>query len=278
METRDAEFRQRPSLPTFLYIDYGPSPYVGRELRYSLATLLAEYGEPRVVVYTDKPQAYAKLHPSVVPRPIADDLAAWTRAGLLPHRAKACALGDALARFGGLCVLLDTDSYIAPGFAAALARATASGPAMDHFEERDPFPEAVGFSAELPHSGRYAYDPGEAQMWNSGLVAVEAARDGVAIEDSIVLIDALLDAGFRSFKIEQISFSETLRRLGRGVGEMRPTFQHYFRRSLKRYMHWRIDAWMKRTPSFAPTRPCIVHPRNAVRAFNVVNRLGRWYG
>ncbi len=265
------------SAPTFVYIDYGASPYIGRELRYSLATLLAEYERARVWVYTDKPQVYATLHPAVTPQPIADKLGAWTRGGLLPHRAKACALADALTRAGGLCVLLDTDSYIAPGFAAALASATANGPAMDHYEEPDPFPEAAGFAADLPHSGRYAYDTAMSRMWNSGLVAVDAARDGAAIEDAIVLIDALLDAGFRSFKIEQISFSETLRRLGRGIGETRPAFQHYYRRSLKRYMHWRIDAWMKRNPSFAPTRPCIVHPRNAVRAFNVVNRLGRWY-
>jgi hypothetical protein len=263
--------------PTFLYIDYGPSPYIGRELRYSLATLLAEYEAPRVIVYTDKPHDYENLHPCVAPRPIADALSAWTRDGLLPHRAKACALNDAIARVGGLCVLMDTDSFIRPGFAAALAEAAAKGPAMDHFEQRDPFPEAAGFSADLPRSGRYAYAPAEALMCNSGLVAVEAVRDGAAIEDAVWLIDAFLDAGYRSFKIEQVAFSETLRRLGRGIAEMRPTFQHYFRRSLKRYMHWRIDAWRKRTPDFSATRPCIAHPRNAVRAFNLVNRLGRWY-
>jgi hypothetical protein len=114
-------------------------------------------------------------------------------------------------------------------------------------------------------------------MCNSGLVAVEASRDGAAIEDALALIDAFLDAGLRSFKIEQVAFSECLRRLGSGVGEMRPAFQHYFRRSLKRYMHWRIDAWMRRAPQFAPTRPCIAHPRNAVRAFNLVNRALRRY-
>ena len=34
-----------------------------------------------------------------------------------------------------------------PGFAATLMRATANGPAMDHFETRDPYPEIAGFSA-----------------------------------------------------------------------------------------------------------------------------------
>ena len=56
--------------PTFLYIDYGASPHIGRELRYSLATLLAEFEAPRVVVYTDKPEIYARLHACVTPRPL----------------------------------------------------------------------------------------------------------------------------------------------------------------------------------------------------------------
>ena len=273
---RPLAISQRPgavSAPTFVYIAYGRSPYIGRELRYGLATLLAEIPDARVVVYTDRPDAYDGLHASLATRDIAADLDGWTRGGLLHHRAKTCALHDALVRDGGVCVLMDTNSYIAPGFAAALARAIADGPAMDFFEESDPFPDAAGFAAELPRSGRYRYEPAVARMWNSGLVAVEAARDGAAIEDALALVDAFLDAGRRSFKIEQVSFSETLRRLDRGVGEMRPAFQHYFRRSLKRYMHWRIDAWMRRVPDFAPTRPCIAHPRNAVRAFNLVNRL-----
>jgi hypothetical protein len=264
------------SAPTFLYIDYGPSPCVGLELRYSLATLLAEYEAPRVVVYTDKPDAYARLHPSVTPRPLGDDLARWTREGAYNHRIKPCALLDALGRHGGLCALLDTDSYVAAGFAAALAAATASGPAMDHCEGGDPYPELAGWSADLP-GGRYAYDPKTAIMFNSGLIAAEAARDGAALEDALALIDALWDDGKRLFKIEQIAVSEAFRWRALAIGETRPAFQHYFRRSLKRYMHWRIDAWMRRAPVLQPTRPCIAHPRNAVRAFNLVNRLVRRY-
>ena len=260
---------------TFVYIDYGPSPLIRRELRYSLATLLAEIPEPRVVVYTDKPDAYAALHPCVTPRALGDDLARWTRAGAFAHRIKVCALADALATRGGACVLLDTDSYIASGFAAALEVALAAGPAMDRFERRDPFPEWAGFSVDLP-GGRYVYDPEAAAMFNSGLVAVRAGRDDAALADALALIDALYDSGRRVFLLEQFAFSEALRRTGRPVAEMWPAFQHYYRRSLKRYMHWRIGAWERRA-AFAPTRPCIAHPRNAVRAFNWVNRIGRWY-
>ena len=257
--------------PTFVYVDYGPSPYIGRELRYSLSTLLAEIPQARVRVYTDKARLYETL--PVTPRPLGADLARWTREGAYNHRIKPCVLNDALASVGGLCVLLDTDCYIAPGFAAALETATRLGPAMDRFERYDPLPEAAGFAVDLPHSGRYVYEGAGSQMCNSGLVALDASRDGGAMEDALALLDALYDAGFRAFNIEQIAITEALRRLGRGIAEMQPTFQHYCRRSLKRYMRWRIDAWIKREPVFQPTRPCITHPRAAVRAFNVVNRL-----
>ena len=165
--------------------------------------------------------------------------------------------------------MLDTDSWIEPGFAAALARATANGPAMDQYEARDPYPEIAGFSARLPNVGAYVYSQDTAIMFNSGLIAT---RDGAAIEDAVALIDALWDADRRRFNIEQIAVSEAFRAHGRPIGETFPTFQHYFRRSLKRYMHWRIEAWIRRTPHFGPMRPCIAAPRNAVRVFNWVDR------
>jgi hypothetical protein len=87
----------------------------------------------------------------------------------------------------------------------------------------------------------------------------------------------MLDAGNRSFKIEQISFSESFRLHQAPVAEMRPLFQHYFRRSTKRYMHWRIDRWLKREPGFEIGRPFIAHSRNVVRVFNWVNQITRVY-
>lgn len=262
------------SATTFVYIDYGPSPYIGRELRYSLATLLAEIPAARVLAYTDKPEAYATLHRSVAARPLGADLGRWTRDGAYTHRIKPCALADAIKTQGGLCVLMDTDSWIEPGFAAALDEAAATGAAMDLFERPDPYPELTGFAARLPHAGAYLYAPETALMFNSGLIA---ARDAAPLEDAVALIDALWDAGRRMFNIEQIAVSESFRLHGLAVGETAPAFRHYCRRSLKRYMRWRIDGWLKRAPLFAPTRPCIAHPRNAVRAFNLVNRFVKRY-
>jgi hypothetical protein len=266
-------------MPTFLYIDYGPSHYIARELRYSLSTLLAEYpgGDSRIVVYTDKPKTYDGLHHLVRARDISRDIGAMTRDGALPHRIKACVLLDALKSEHDACVLLDTDSYIMPGFAEALAGALAAGAAMDHFEEHDPYPELAGFRADLPHAGRYDYDSVHSVMYNSGLVAARPTRHLAVIEDAVALIDAMMDAGNRSFKIEQISFSESFRLHAAPVAEMRPLFQHYFRRSTKRYMHWRIDRWLKRTPDFQAARPFIAHSRNVVRVFNYINQLTNKY-
>jgi len=255
---------------TFLYLDYGPSPLIGRELRYCLATLRAEIPQARVVVYTDKPLAYSALGLTV--RALGEDLARWSRAGAIAHRLKPCVLADALSAYGGLCVLLDTDSYIRPGFAAALAQATRDGPAMDHHECDDPFPALKGGSVWLPQ-GQYIYERSSA-MYNSGLIAAQAERDSAAVAEAVALIDALWEQGQRDFRLEQFAISEAFRRQGRPIGEMRPSFQHYYRRSLKRYMHWRIAAWLKRTGG-APTRPCILHSRNAVRVFNIVARVAR---
>jgi len=58
---------------------------------------------------------------------------------------------------------------------------------------------------------------------------------------------------------------------------MRPLFQHYFRRSTKRYMHWRIDRWLKHEPDLKIGRPFITHPRTRVRLFNYINQLTKRY-
>jgi hypothetical protein len=266
-------------MPTFLYLDYGPSPYIAREVRYSLSTLLAEYsqGGAKVVVYTDKPRVYEALDPSVSIKDLTGEVTVMTRGGALGHRAKACVLLDALRTQGDDCVLLDTDSYIMPGFAMALTKALTAGAAMDAFEENNPYPEILGFQAELPHAGRYAYDAVRSVMHNSGLVAANPARHLPVFEDVLALIDAMLDRGYRSFKIEQISISECFRLHSVPVADMRPLFEHYFRRSLKRYMHWRLDRWIKREPVFRPRRPFIDPSRNEVRVFNYVNQLTRRY-
>lgn len=86
-----------------------------------------------------------------------------------------------------------------------------------------------------------------------------------------------LDHGNKPFNIEQISISESFRLHSTVVAEMRPLFQHYCRRSVKRYMHWCIERWLKREPDFKIVGPFIAHSRNQVRIFNYVNQITKKY-
>lgn len=265
-------------MATFLYIDYGPSPDIALELKYSLATLLAETAgaEPDIVVYTDKPGAYAGLHPRLTTRTLGDDFARWSRDGLYRHRVKPCALLDALQTLSESVVLVDTDTFFRAGFAAALARATADGGvAMDRFERRDPCPNCAGIETTLPHAGRYAYVGATAAMYNSGLVAANRARHKDALEDAIALIDAWLDAGIRQENLEQIAVSEAFRLQGEAIAELAPLFAHYYLRSQKLYMRPRIAAWLAQAGSLRPTRPFLEPGKGRVRFARVFDR---WFG
>ncbi len=264
---------------TFIYIDYGKLPRVALELKYSLSTLLHEYGSSpvRVIIYTDRPDAYRNLDERVAAKDISQTLASMTRGGAYKHRIKPCVLLDALKAEEGGCVLLDTDSYILPGFAAAIESAVAAGAAMDLYERRDPYSEVAGIVVDLPNFGRYVYDPNQAIMYNSGLVATDPKRHIPVIEDAIALIDAWLDQGKNLFNIEQIAISESFRVHGVAVAAMNAHFQHYCRRSLKRYMHWRLDRLSRRQPEFRAGPPQIKHPRGQVRLFNYVNHVLKRY-
>jgi hypothetical protein len=262
-------------VPTFLYIDYGPSSDIALELKFSLATLLAEYvgREPEIVVYTDKAAVYSGLHPRLRTRTLGDDFARWTREGLYVHRLKPCVLLDGLRAIDGPCVLVDTDSFFRQGFEAALERALAeNGTAMDHFERSDPCPDCARVEARLPHARDYVYEPAKARMYNSGLIAARASHTA-ALEDAVALIDAWLDGGIRQLNLEQIAVSEAFRLHGFAISEMKPAFAHYYLRSQKLYMRPRIAAWLARAGRFEPTRPFLAPSKGRVRIAHILDRL-----
>ncbi len=265
-------------MTAFVYIDYGPSPDIATELRYSLATLFHEYRgrEPAVTVYTDKPTVYASLHPRIFTRELGSDFALWSRDGLYAHRVKPCALIDALTLVDEACVLVDSDTFIRSGFAAALARAFAEDAvAMDSFERADHYPAANGFAAELPGLGRYAYRGATTLMYNSGLVAARRRHIPV-LEDAVALIDALIDAGLDQFNIEQIAVSESLRLHGERICEMKPWFEHYYRRSQKLYMRPRIADRFARKGGWEPLAPFLEPSKFRVRSASVLDKAMRF--
>ena len=162
-------------------------------MRYSIETLLPEIGgdASRVAIFTDRPENFRDLAVAVVD--IAADIASGSAEGLYHHRAKPLVLARALRRFRRPCVLLDTDSFIRPGFDAAVRAALEAGAAMNQFEHADPYPDFGPFETDLPRLGRYVLDSKQSLMFNSGLVAARLEHPPL-IEDAVVLTDRLWSA------------------------------------------------------------------------------------
>jgi len=243
----------------YVYLCYGRSPAAERELRYSLETLGAELGgapslslphegggdgwrrRPRgedVVLYTDRPEAFADLGVATVD---AGALVREARAHPYHHRLKPLVLADALRRFGRPCAMLDLDSFVRPGFAACAQSALEQGAAMNFFVRADAYPDFPDFETNLPHLGRYRLDRAHARMLNSGLVVV-SPKHLPLVEDAVTLIDRLWAGGLRRHDIEQFALAETLRLGGVHVALIDDVFVHYCARWARRYMRRRLRA------------------------------------
>jgi hypothetical protein len=224
--------------PLVVYLAYGRSPATARELRYSIETLLPDIGGEagRIVVYSDRPQDFGDLGVGVVD---ASEMVAEARRADYRHRVKPMALADALRRFGRASVMIDSDSFVRPGFDARVRRALAEGAAMNHFVRRDPYPDFPAFATALPHLGPYRLDRENALMYNSGLVAARPEHLPL-LEDAIVLIDRLWTAGLKRHDIEQFAVGESLRLSGVRIALIDDVFEHYCPRWSKRYMRRRL--------------------------------------
>ena len=226
----------------FVYLHYGPSEALRRELKYSFLTLrrVIDPTRHRIAVFTDAPGLFAAWPVTAVP--IADKIDAYAAGGRFGHRIKLAVLRDALTQFGD-AVLLDSDSIILPGFPARVADTLRHGAAMNRFELRDPAPEFAGLEVALPHAGRYRYDPAHSHMFNSGLIAAKSEHSPV-VEDALALVDAFLERPISretANRREQIAMSEAFRIHGIAIAEIYDSFMHYWPRSWKRYADWRLQ-------------------------------------
>ena len=220
--------------PLYVYLAYGASPATPRELRYCVETLLPEIGgdASRIAVFTDRPELYADMKIQVVD--VSADLPAIMSVSYR-HRAKPVILARALRQFQRPCVLLDTDSFMRPGFDRAVREALAKGAAMNQFVRRDPYPDFRPFETHLPHLGRYVLDRDKALMLNSGLVAARLEHLPL-IEDAVELIDQLWFGGLTRHDIEQFAIAEAFRLAGVRIQLIEREFEHYCPRWARRYM------------------------------------------
>lgn len=262
----------------FVYLCFGKSPSVRRELAYSVATLMAELGgdASRIAVFTDRPQDFVGWPPRIVD--ISDRIAAmrWNGEVDFSFRAKPAVLAEALRLFQCDCALLDADTFIRAGFADAVERALGVGAAMNAFVRSGPYPFFGPFETELPHVGRYRFDSARAPMLNSGLVAARLEHLPV-IEDAIELMDRFWAAKLHRHDIEQFAIGECFRFAGVEVALIDHEFHHYCQRWAKRYMRRRLR---RRLPSaIAPpvaARPDVPLSKTRVRLFKgrTLARLG----
>ena len=253
---------------TFLELEWGANPHYRREVRYGLRSLLADVPDTRPVIYTDTPLAYGPEAAAARIVDISDDLPAFTNAWAYHFRAKVCVLLHALRSFGGGCILMDSDSFIRPGFAAAMSEALEHGAVMNFLTSQNPFPDFAGFTVELPHAGTYRYDPGNAPVFNSGLIAVTEAHIP-ALEDALVLIDAWRPATAHLRKDqEQFAVGEALRMHGIPISTNRTEFMHYCNTWARKYMRWRFSRMPGLdTAPLVPAPPHIVVRKSISRAY-----------
>lgn len=239
----------------FVYLQVGSNPKYRTELRYSIATLLADMPEAagNIIIYTDSPLSYAADSHVVSTHDVTGTMEEMTNRGSYFFRAKPCVALHALRTNGCPCVFLDTDTFMNRGFARALKSKLSRGAVMDSYLRRNPFPECAGLQLVLPSGVRYSYDPKTAVMYNSGVIGVWPEH-AAAIEDSIAIIDATRPLCAGAKDQEQYAINTALSLHSIPISTIDSALKHYWSRWQKRYMHWRFS----RVADIAPTPilPC----------------------
>jgi hypothetical protein len=259
-------------MPTYLYLDYGGHAKYRRELKYSLISLKSELGtkesvsQAPIIVYTDSPSLYANWPVTAVD--IAGRLAPWSGNGLYYHRIKPAVVQDALKRFAGPVCFIDSDSIIRQGFHAEVTEKMANSVVMNAFERKNPYPPLSGFRCRLPHLGEYRYDVKNSVMFNSGLIGI-APEHAPVMEDTLVMIDALIGRVKKFPAIEQFALSEVLRLRQIPIAEVKTSFLHYWQGRRRIYMAGQIAR------NLSPDWDNLTPPREwakmnywAIRAYN----------
>ena len=255
----------------YVYLCYGKSPSVRRELDYSIETLLAEIDgdSSRIAIFTDEPTAFEGREERIVD--IGPRLAQMTWGRTYMFRAKPLVLIEALRLHGRACVLLDTDSFIRRGFDAQVARALEAGAAMNAFVRKNPYPFFGPYQTALPHLGRYSLDAEKSLMLNSGLVAARPEHVSL-LEDAVELLDRLWTAGLKRHDLEQFVIAEGFRLAGVPIQLIHREFEHYCPRWSKRYMRRQLRRHRgSALEARRGDRPAISFSKTRVRLFK-----GRW--
>lgn len=261
--------------PVLQYFCYGGQAIYDQAIYSILSLLHVGGGAPRgcrVVVYCDRPEAFAGLPVEAVPVARAT-LDAWLDGGDYVHRRKTCAIIDALERFGGTVVFVDTDTWFrrAP---APLFRRVGPGRACFHLCEGylqstgTPSDDALArqLAAGNVHtrSGEAVTLSARTPMWNTGVVGVHAADLG-RVREALALSDAIWagadPAGAYCGKIhhgEQFAMGYAFR--DTRLSEAADCVYHYWPRATK-------EAFGARLPGLAATGAADPSPETLARLY-----------
>jgi hypothetical protein len=188
---------------TIMYFCYGPQPLYDQTI-YSILSLLHVTAvsslNARVVVYCDRPDAFVKLPVETI-EVDQRQLDAWLGGSDYIHRRKTCAIIDALQRFAGKVMFLDSDTYWI-GSPETIFRRIGPDRACFHLKEGylrstgTPFDNALTRQLES-HRYRIGSDAlvevdRTTIMWNTGVVGVDASNLGL-MNDALALSDEIWD-------------------------------------------------------------------------------------
>ena len=226
----------------FVYIDYGDKRSHFEELKYSLATLYDHHSMDSISVrvYTDNTEKYAHLPVTAIS--IEKEISSYSLNWTYHFRIKPCVIRQALKDLEdeATLVFIDTDTYFKISLSARLQEISSECVLMNKFETQAPYPGEILQDLTLPSGIRYSYDNQNSLMYNSGLVGLKS-RHIDCIEDAIPIVDGMIGASFRAHTIEQCAMSESFRIHRIGIREVFREFEHYWRRTDKRFMHHHLS-------------------------------------
>lgn len=201
---------------------YGNARIV-QEARFAVLTYLhyaAKHEDPwNIVIYTDKPEAFADLGGSVVTEPMdAARLRAW-RGGIdFVHRVKLEVLLDCLHRHAGTLLYVDSDTWFEEDPWLLYDRIGRGDAVMHECEARlDEEPNGVlrkmhrfvrDTSFLLP-SGERVQMSGATEMWNAGVIGLDAAVAAPLFQRALALTD-VMHAQYQKHVTEQLAVSWVL--------------------------------------------------------------------
>lgn len=237
------------AVPTLLYLCYGKQPIYDQAIYSILSLLHVSGGSPsdyRIVVYCDRAELFAALPVETVVMSLAR-LDEWLGGDTYIHRRKLCAIIDAMERYGGSVVFLDSDTYFKALPSRLFARV---GPEQACLHIREGFVQAtrtpadVALVRQLEHSD-YRLPSGErvritnrTAMWNTGVVGVHSA-DLALVRNALALSDAIWAGadpegayGKKIHHAEQFAMGYALRNCR--LSEASDCVYHYWLPALKR--------------------------------------------